>query len=51
MNFIEQICGEERALSELEKIKKKLNDYGYPSQEIREIMKWYELSEKVQRGF
>jgi len=47
MIFIEQIPGEERALSEVEKIKKTLNDYGYPSKAIREIMKWYELSEKV----
>jgi len=47
MNFIEQIHGEERTLSEVEKIKKKLNDYGHPSKEIKEIMKWYYLLGKV----
>ncbi len=47
MIFIEQIRGEEGVLSEVEEFKKTLNDYGYSSKEIREIMKWYELSEKV----
>ena len=47
MIFIEQIQREERSLSEVDEIKKKLNDYGYSSKEIREIMKWYYLLGKV----
>ena len=47
MNFIEQIPIEERALSEVKDIKKALNDYGYPSKAIREIMKWYKFLGKV----
>lgn len=31
----------EWALNEIEKIKKALNDYGYSSKAIREILKWY----------